>query len=279
VLKPEIESLDGIDKAHHALYTERDGKYVFTGLEGYDPAEKGRLTKALETERGNAKKYASEAKALAPWKVFGDKKPEEIQAALDEIEELRTAAGGKIDKAELEKMAAARAEAATKPLNRKLAELTTQLTEAAEALKAEQAKVAEFQERDRQATIFAAVGEAAAQVGINEKAYQKGGGLLAICQGVLEVTEEGKVVTRDGCGYPAGIGVPALLKEVLKVHDYFAAPSKGGGANAGNGGARGAGGNPWDPKTLNFTKQMEKIRENPDEAKRLASAHGVTLNI
>jgi hypothetical protein len=279
ILKPEIETLDGLDKAHHPLYTEREGKFVFTGLEGYDPSEKGRLTKALDKERGNAQKFDNELKALRPWKVFADKKPEEIQAQLDEIEELRTAAGGKIDKAELEKMAAARAEAAAKPLQRKLTELTNQLTEAGEALKAEQTKVAEYQERDRQATIFAAVGEAAARIGANEKSYQKGGGLLALCQGALEVTEEGKVVSREGCGYPAGIGVEALIKEVLKVHDYFSAPSKGGGANPGNGSRGGGGPNPWDPKTTNFTKQMEEISANPERAKQLAAAHGVKLSI
>lgn len=279
-LKPEIDSLDGLDKAHHALYTERDGKYVFTGLEGYDPAEPSKLKKALDTEKQNAKNYANELKALKPWKIFGEKKPEEIQAALDEIEELRTAASGKIDKAELEKMAAARAEAATKPLSRKVTELTNQLTEAAEALKAEQTKVAELVDRQNKATIFAEVGKYAAASSANEKAYQKGGGLLAICMGALEVTEDGKVVTREDCGYPAGIGVEALLKEIQKVHDYFWGTSKGGGANSGNGGARNGGGtNPWDPKTFNFTKQVELMNQDPEAAKRMASAHGVKLSI
>lgn len=280
ILKPELENLDGLDKAHHALYTERDGKYVFTGLEGYDPGEKGRLTKALDKERGNAQKFDNELKALRPWKVFDGKKPEEIQAALDEIEELRTAASGKIDKAELEKMAAARAEAATKPLSRKVTELTNQLTEAAEALKAEQSKVADLVDRQNKATILAEVGKYAAASSANEKSYQKDGGLMAICQGVLEVTEEGKVVTREGCGYPAGIGVESLLKEIQKVHDYFWGTSKGGGANSGNGGPRNGGGaNPWDPKTLNFTKQVELMNQDPEGAKRLASAHGVKLSI
>jgi hypothetical protein len=287
ILKPELENLEGLDKAHHALYTERDGKYVFTGLEGYDPGEKGRLTKALETERGNAKKYAGEAKALAGWKVFGDKKPEEIQTALDEIEELRTAASGKIDKAELEKMATARAEAATKPLQRQLKEFEGKLAETGEQLAAAAARVAAYEKAEERSAIRAEIQKAALASNALPESYADGGGLLAVLEGVLEVDvqvdSEGKrtlgaVRSKEGAGYPSGLDVPKLLQQVQSRQGYFWGTSKGGGANAGNGGARGGGtGNPWDPKARNLTEQMRLMRDDPTRARQLAAVHGVTL--
>lgn len=288
-LKPEIDSLDGMDKAHHVLYTERDGKYVFTGLEGYDPSQPGKLQKALDTERENAKKYANELKTLKPWKVFADKKPEDIQAQLDEIEELRTAASGKIDKAELEKMATARAEAATKPLQRQIKEFETKLTETGEQLAAAQSRVAAYEKAEERAAIRAEIQKAALASGALPESYADGGGLLAVLEGVLEVDvqvdSEGKrtlgaVHSKDGAGYPSGLDVPKLLQQIQARQGYFWGTSKGGGANSGNGGPRnGGGGNPWDPKTANRTQQMAIIRDNPQEAKRLAAVHGVTLNV
>jgi len=35
--------------------------------------------------------------------------------------------------------------------------------------------------------------------------------------------------------------------------------------------------NPWDPKTLNLTKQMQIVKENPALARELAKKHGQTL--
>lgn len=286
MLKPEIDSLDGLDKAHHALYTERDGKYVFTGLEGYDPAEKVRLTKALDTERANAKKYHNEAKALAGWKAFDGKKPEEIQAALDEIEELRTAASGKIDKAELEKMATARAEAATKPLQRQLKEFEGKLTETGEQLAAAQARVAAYEKAEERAAIRAEIQKAALASNALPESYAEGGGLLAVLEGALEVDVQvdsdgkrtlGAVRTKEGAGYPSGLDVAKLLQQVQTRQGYFWGTSKGGGANPGNGSRGGGGGNPWDPKSRNLTEQMRLLREDPQRAKQLAAAHGVTL--
>lgn len=245
ILESELTALDGLDKAYHPLYTQRDGKFVLTGVKGYTPEDRTSYGKALETERNNAKTYHGELKTLRPWKtLFGDKKPEDIQAQLDRIEELELAAKGKLDETELEKRVTARLEAAKKPFERKLTEATDKLTAAEQ-------RIAAYETAERTAKIGAAVSEGALASGALPKSYAKGGGLLAVCAGVLEVNEDGKVVSRDGCGYPAGLEVPALLKEIQKVHDYFWGPSKGGGANPGNGSPRGnpapSTENPWKP--------------------------------
>jgi hypothetical protein len=289
ILKPEIENLDGLDKAHHPLYTERDGKYVFTGLEGYDPSQPGKLQKALDTERENAKKYANELKALKPWKVFADKKPEDIQAQLDRMDELEAAAAGKFDEKELDKRATARAEAATKPLQRQIKEFEGKVTEFTEQNAALQARVTAYEKAEEQAKIRAEIQKAALASNALPEAYADGGGLLAVLEGALEVDvqvdSEGKrtlgaVRTKDGAGYPSGLDVPKLLQQVQSRQGYFWGPSKGGGANPGNHGSRiPTGANPWDPKTHNRSQQMDIIHADPQRAKQLASDHGVTLNI
>jgi hypothetical protein len=285
-LKPEIDSLDGLDKAHHVLYTEREGKYVFTGLEGYDPSQPGKLQKALDTERENAKKYANEVKTLKPWKIFGEKKPEEIQAQLDRIEELEAAAAGKLDKTELEKMATARAEAATKPLQRQLSAAAEAQKELNEQLAAAQARVTAYERAEERAAIRAAIQAAALASNALPEAYADGGGLLAVLEGALEVDvqvdSEGKrtlgaVRSKDGAGYPSGLDVAKLLQQVQSKQGYFWGTSKGGGANPGNGGPRLAGGtNPFKAESRNRSAMMRVWKENRALAKQQMAAAGVT---
>lgn len=266
MLKPEIEKLDELDKALHPLYTQRDGKFVFTGLEGYDPTAVTKLQGVVEKERRNASEHAT---ALKPWKtLFGDKKAEDIQAELDRIEEYKLAAKGKLDEGELEARVTARLGSATKPFERKL-------NEAAEKLAAAEKTIGEYQAKERRSLVHSAVREAALASGALPESYADGGGLLAVLEGVLEVTEDGKVQSRDGAGYPAGLDVAKLLQQVQARQGYFWGPSKGGGANGGNGGSRlPAGTNPWKKETFNRTEQMRLLKESPELAKQYQSAAG-----
>lgn len=287
-LDAEVTSLDGVDAAYHGLYTERDGKWLLTGINGYTPEDRQRSARALATERDNAKKYAGELKALKPWAAaFDGKTPDEIQTQLDRIEELEAAAAGKIDKTELEKMATARAEAAAKPLQRKLKELEDAGKEVASQLEAAAARVAAYERAEERAAIRSEIQRAALASGALPESYAEGGGLLAVLEGVLEVEVEtddegrrklGAVRSKDGAGYPSGLDAGKLLAQIQTKQGYFWGPSSGGGANAGNGG-RGASGvaNPWDPKTRNRTQQMEIFKRDPQKAKALAAVHGQTV--
>lgn len=268
ILEAELASLDSLDKAYHQLYTQRDGKYVFSGLKGYEHGSDAKLKGALEKERKNASESAN---ALKPWKtLFGDKRPEDIQAELDKIDEYKLASKGKLDESAIEERVNARLGGATKPLQRKL-------DEAAEKLAAAEKTIGEYQTKERRAAIHGAIREAALASHALPESYADGGGLLAVCEGALEVTEDGKVVSREGCGYPAGLEVPALLQQIQARHGYFWGPSKGGGANGGNGGLRlPSGVNPWKKETRNRTEQMRILKENPELAKQLMSAAGVS---
>lgn len=255
ILDSELSSLEGVDKAYHPLYTERDGKWLLTGVKGYTPEDREKTAGALKRERENASTYANEAKALRPWKtLFGDKKPEDIQAQLERIEELELAAKGKLDESELEKRVAARLDAAKRPFQRQLDEASQKLTAAEQRIQA-------YERAEERAAIRAEIQRAASASGALPDAYAEGGGLLAVLEGALEVEVEvdsegrrklGAVRSRDGAGYPSGLDVGKLLQQVQTKQGYFWGPSKGGGARPGEPGARGGGSgtqtqNPWKP--------------------------------
>lgn len=279
ILKPELDSLDGLDKAYHPLYTQRDGKHVLTGVDGYTPENRESVRRALEAERNNASKHANELKA---WKTpFGDRKPEDIQAELDKIEEYKLAARGKLDEKDLEERVTARLSSATKPLERKLNEATEK------AAKAE-ARVKAYEHAEERSAIRAAIQREALASGALPESYADGGGLLAVLEGQLKVEVEvttdesgnpvrklGKVVSRDG-----STELPKLLQQVQSTQGYFWGTSKGGGAGARGGGNGGGGpvakGNPWKQETFNRTEQLRLKRENPQLAARYKSEAGVS---
>lgn len=278
-LKAKLNDLNGLPEPYHALYTKgADGTFDLTGVEGFTPDDRDRMSRALEGERANAKKYDKE---LKPWRtLFGDKKPEDIQAIVDEVEELRLSSKGKLDESQIEERVAARLKRATSPIERKVTEATEQLTKA-------QARVAAYEKAEERAAVRSAIQRAAAESNALPEAYAEGGGLLALLEGVLSVEVEtdtegnrklGRVLSKEGAGYPSGLDPAKLIAQVQAKQGYFWAPSKGGGAENPRGGG-GGGANPFTKGKENLTRQMELIRSNPTLAKQQAAAAGVELEI
>ena len=87
MLKAILDSLEGVEPHFQSLYTERNGKYELTGIEGVKTqANIDRLQTALTKERNNHKTLKDR------FATFGDRKPEDIISALDRIPELEAAA-------------------------------------------------------------------------------------------------------------------------------------------------------------------------------------------
>jgi len=85
---------------------------------------------------------------------------------------------------------------------------------------------------------------------------------------------------------PEGKMVPTSLEDLFKECRnkpdkwgiFFRPPDKSGsGAGGSAPGIGGIGENPFDPKTLNLTKQVELYRRDPETARRLAAAAGTPL--
>lgn len=266
ILDAELTALDGVDKAYHPLYTQRDGKWLLTGVKGYTPEDRTTITKTLKTERDNA---SAAANALKPWKtLFGDKKAEDIQADLDKIEEYKLAAKGKLDEKDLEERVNARLASAKAPLERKVNEATEGLLKA-------QARVLAYEKAEERAAIRAEIQKHALASSALPESYADGGGLLAVLEGQLTIEVEvdketgarklGKVVTKDGAD------VPALLKTIQTTQGYFWAPSRGTGTRSPLGNGTG-GGNPWKKDSFNRTEQMRLLKENPALAQQYQAA-------
>jgi hypothetical protein len=264
ILKPAIPSLEGLPEPYHALYTLRDGQHVLTGVEGYTPEDRDKVAKVLKTERESA---SAAANALKPWKtLFGDRKPEEIQEELDRTEEYKLASKGKLDETELETRVEAR-------LKRKVVPFERAAAEAAEKLALAARQLGEYEARDKRAKVREAIREAALASGADPKSYSERGGLLAVCEGVLEVADDGKVATRDGAGYPVGLDASALLKQIQPQQPYFWPSSQGSGAgDRPRGSAPAAGQNPWKKEHFNRSEQMRIMMADPALAKQYQAA-------
>lgn len=84
--------------------------------------------------------------------------------------------------------------------------------------------------------------------------------------------------TFDKEGNP--IGVDDILKPLKESSPHLFKNSQGGGYNPAAGGAGSAGSNnPWKKDSYNLTEQGKILRSDPVQAKQLAAAAGITLNI
>lgn len=90
-LKLTVDSLDGIDTAHHALYTEKDGKFHLD-VDGVE--DTAGLKSALERERKANRESAAKIKK---WEALGKSDEEIAQLLADHEESERKKAEGEGD--------------------------------------------------------------------------------------------------------------------------------------------------------------------------------------
>lgn len=267
-IKAVHSKLDEIPEQYQDLYTERDGKYELTGVQGIKTLEDvSRVTTALERERSEHK---STKELLTAW---GDKKPDEVMAALDRIPELELAAKGKLEDAQIdelvEKRSTARVNGAKAPLERKIEELSTQLTAATE-------KLGSFEQKDRRRTIHDATRKAMVDTKVRSEAQDD---VLMWSERLFEIAEDGKVVTRDGVGVLPGLTPDQWLVEQQESKFYWWGDTGGGGARGGTRGSTGGGAtNPWKPDQWNMTEQGRYVREHGmAKAETMAKAAGTKV--
>lgn len=266
VLKTVHDKLDEIPEAFRELYTEKAGKWELTGITGVKTeADVARLTTSLEKERKDHKETKAK---LALW---GDRDVEETLAALDRIPELEKASKGKVDDAALDEMANKRAEKliASKlaPVQRSLEQMTKErdtLKVANEGLTAGEIR--------RQ--IHDDVRAAATKLKLVPEAIDDA---LMYGERLMQRTEDGKIVTKEGVGFTPGLNAEGLLGELLPKRPHWQPPSVGGGAGDRRGGGGGGSGkdNPWTQEGWNLTKQGEMVRTlGVEKAAAMAAAAG-----
>lgn len=244
------EKMDAVPEAFRALYTEKDGKAVLTGVNGMKTAQDVlNVQEALRKERAD---HTALKDAMKPWKAFGDD-PAELQAKLDRIAELEAAAGGKLDEAAIQKLVDARLGQKTAPLERQLKDA---LTERDTILAENSTLKTSILSRDRN--------DAVRSIATEMKVLATAIPDVELVAGMFlekDDTTGQFIVKADAPGVTPGLDIKGFLKEMQKVRPHWWPASQGGGAGGG-GGFDNADDNPWSSKGWNMTKQGQYVKEH-----------------
>lgn len=262
-LQVTVENLDEVDSKYHDLYTERDGKYVLTGVDGLKTqADIDRLQGALTKERNDHKKVRDSLS------VLGDRKLDEVLALADRVPELEAAASGKLDDEKINGIVEARIKTRVAPVERERDNLRKENGEL-------QTRVADFETQSRTRKVHDAVREAVGKSqGFTQSAVEDA---LMYAERTFEVTEDGAVVTRDAVGVTPGIDPSVWLTEMMNKKPHWWGPTQGGGATGNRQGGGGGGQNPFTREHWNMTEQGRLLKENRARAEQLARSAGTTV--
>lgn len=254
-----VETLDDVDEKYHDLYTEKDGKFELTGVEGMKTkADVDRLQTALTKERAEHKNLKERVKLL------GDRKIEDVIVELDRIPELEATAKG--DK-NVDELVEAKLRAKIVPIERERDKYAKELDEA-------KATIGNYESASRVRKIHDSIRSAVGkQQGFQKSAIEDA---VTLGERLFEVLDDGSVVTKDNVGVTPGISAEDWLADRKNDKPHWWGTSQGGGA-AGSRGAGATGDNPWTNGGWNLTKQGQIIREDPKRAEQLARAAGTTI--
>ena len=256
-LKAIHDKVEEIPEEYRSLYTERDGKYELTGIQGIKTqADFDRSAAALNSERDAHK--ATQAK-LKPW---GDLDPTVAIPLLDKIPELEVAAAGKIDEEKLTTMAEARAKSMLAPVERENAALKATAVE-------NETELTGFRTEKVTRTIHDSLRTAAGEAKVVDTALDD---ILMNGERMFQIADDGAVVTRDNVGVTPGVGAAVWLTDMQAKRPHWWPLSSGGGAGGGTGGGN-LTNNPWTKNNWNLTAQGKIVQEKGTVvAEQMASA-------
>lgn len=268
VLKDTHDKLEEIPEQYRELYTEKNGKFEFTGVQGMrTQADVDRVQEALRKEKNDHKATKD---ALSVW---GDLKHDDVVAKLDKFPELEAASKGKLDEAQIEEIVQRRVEGTLKsklaPVERQNKQLAQQLAEAME-------KASVLETKDRKRTLHDHVRKAAREAHVLPEAEED---VLLWAERVMDITEDGKVVTKDNVGVTPGLEPQAWLADIQDKKPHWWPGTQGGGAPGSMNRPNGPGGpNPWSVDGWNLTKQGAFMKQHGRErAEQMAKAAGSSV--
>jgi len=267
MLKLVVDSLDGIEEAFHKLYTEKNGKFHLTGVEGMKTSDDiAVVQRSLDAERAAHKETKTKLDEYKDIRALGQS-ADEILQKLDSYDELKAAADGKIDEKKIDEMVETRIKTRLTPIKRERDNFKAQVEERDQT-------IAGYQGKEKQRTIEDAVREAAVKAKVVPTAIDD---VLMMAGTVFDIDEHtGKVITKENSGVLPGIDPSVFLTEIQEKRPHWWAPSNGGGANGGN--SSGPGGiNPFTHDGWNLTAQGQMVKENREKAEQLAKSAGTTI--
>jgi len=218
-LKATYDDKSSIPEKYQELYSEQDGKYVLTGVEGVKTqADIDNVQAALTKERGLHRDAENQLKAYDGIEADG------LSAKLEELAKLQIT-GGKLDDSKLEEIVAQRLELDRNSFKNKQDKLTNDLQAANSRIEnlvnEKNNGLIESQLRD------AAIGQ------VNDTAMHD----VLFRSSLFEVSEDGKVLTKSDCGVTPGLEPKQWLDETLKQNTHWQKTSKGAGATGSKNGS------------------------------------------
>lgn len=271
-LEAVYEKQDDIPEAYVDLFTERDGKFELTGVNGIKTqADFDRNKTNLDKERGDHKDTKDK---LGGWLgTFGDDAdPAQIKELVDKIPELEAAAEageGELPQERIDELVEKRVNTQTAQLNRQITELTDANTQKDEL-------IAGYEASERRRTIHDAVRSAMVESKVVDTAHED---VLLLAERVFEVTDANEVLIKDEVGAVPGATPQQWLQDMQEKRPHWWPASEGGGAGGSGtpgGGLRGD--NPWTHDNWNMTAQGVYVREHGmEKATDMAKQAGTTV--
>lgn len=273
-LKTIYDTADEIPEGYADLYTERNGHWELTGVEGVKTqADIDRVQSALAKERTDHK--ATKA-AFAP---FDGLDADSIQKTATDLEEARAQLeainkDGRVDETKLEPIIAARIKQAVSPLERDKTNLERQLEAQRRAVLDKENEVTGLRNSITMGDIERQIRDAASEAKTLPSAV-----FDAVRYGreVFEKTDDGRVITKDVSGVVPGLTPKEWFKDQMDKSPHWWPASVGGGSQGGGGGRGTYGGanNPWSKAGWSITKQGALVRQlGEQKANEIAAQAG-----
>lgn len=264
-LKLKYASEGDIPEGFAALYTEKDGEWHLTEVEGIKTdGDIAKVRKSLETEREAHKKTKDRMRHFIE---MSDDELEETVAKLDKYDELEAAAGDKLDEDKINELAEKRANALKAPLERDLKKANDRVTEL-------EGENGELKTEKRTRTIHDAVRKVATEAKVIPEAMED---VLMHAERVFEINDEGEVVVKDAVGFTPGVGADVWMTDIKDKRPFWFPTSSGGGGKGSGTGPGIGGNNPWSHANWNMTEQGRIVRADPKKAEQLATAAGTKV--
>jgi len=278
MLKTFYDAKEDIPEGFESLYTEKDGKWLLTGVQGVKTqADVDKVTEALRKERNDHKIVKDKLT------TFDGIDPEEHHTLVTTLEETKAQLeavkkDGTFDEAKLEPIIQARVKQFVAPVERDKASLQKQLDAEKAKVAAKETETAELQRTITTGQVERTIRDAAVQAKVLAPAVSD-----VVMRGsrLFELTDDGRVITKDGMGVTPGLTPQEWLKDEIDKSPHWWPASVGGGSS-GSSGSRGGtyagANNPWSKEGWNMTKQGELIKKlGMDKAAEVAALVGAKI--
>jgi len=267
-LKLKYGSEADIPEGFAALYTEKDGEWHLTGVEGMKTsADTDKLSKSLREERAAHKATKDKLAKLGGEDVDMDELVEKLDDYDDMKARLDAGEGGKVDEDKLEQMVEARVNRKLKPVERERDQLKSKNGE----LEAENSTL--------KGTISTGTieGELRKLAGGEKVVDTALDDILFIGANLFEVAEDGAIVGKAGVrGIEEGTTPDVWMADMKEKRPHWWPASEGGGAGGGKGDGNGVA-NPWTASGWDIDAQAALVRTDRAKAQRLAQAAGSSI--